>query len=78
LKHPLLTQFHSGAEQIGLYQLKANIRVHPGEAVDPAKIGADVNGFATRLFGSVAYTLEPAGENRYDLVFNTRIADEYV
>ncbi|MBP1622350.1 MAG: patatin, partial [Acidobacteria bacterium] len=62
-----------GLKQIGTYQLRANIRVRPGEAVDPAKIGEDVERlYATRLFDSVAYTLEPAGENRYDLVFNAK------
>lgn len=62
-----------GLKQIGAYQLRANIRIHPGEAVDPVKIGADVERlYATRLFDSVAYTLESAGENRYDLIFNAK------
>jgi NTE family protein len=51
-------------------QLNASIRVHPGDAVDPAAIGADIDRlYATRLFESVAYTLEPLAANRFDLAY---------
>jgi NTE family protein len=64
-----------GLRQVGPHQLRASIRVGPGETVDPAKIGADVERlYATRLFENVAYTLEPAGDNRWDLFFNTKEA----
>jgi NTE family protein len=54
-------------------QLQATVHVHPGDAVDPGAIGADVDRlYATRLFDSVAYTLEPLAANRYDLVYVTK------
>ena len=41
-----------------------------GTAADPSAIGADVGRlYATRLFDSVAYTLEPLGGNRYRLEY---------
>ena len=59
-----------GLKEIGTHQLRTNIRVRPGEAVNPAKIGDDVERlYATRLFKNVSYTLIPEGENRYDLIF---------
>lgn len=64
-----------GLKQVGTHQLRTNIRVHPGEAVNPVKIGADVERlYATRLFSSVSYTLKPQGENRYDLIFTIKEA----
>ena len=64
-----------GLKRIASYQLRKNVHVHPGDSVDPAKICADVERlYATRLFDSVAYTLEPAGENRYVLIFKTKEA----
>jgi NTE family protein len=67
--------YFRGLKQIGSYQLRTSIRVHPGESADPSKIAADVERlYATRLFDSVTYTLEPVGENRYDLIFNTKEA----
>jgi NTE family protein len=59
-----------GLKKIKPAQLQANIRAHPGEKVDPSVIGADVGRlYATRLFDSVEYNLEPLGEDRYRLVF---------
>ena len=64
-----------GLKQIGAFQLQANIRARPGETVDPIKIGADVERlYATGLFDSISYTLEPIGENRHDLIFNAKEA----
>ena len=54
-------------------QLHATVHVHPGDAIDPYAIAADVDRlYATRLFDSVAYTLEPLAANRYDLVYVTK------
>ncbi len=65
--------FFRGLKQIGTYQLRANVRTHPGDVADAEKIGADVERlYATRLFDSVAYTLEPVGGNRFDLIFNAK------
>jgi NTE family protein len=59
-----------GLKQIPVSQLKANVRVHAGDIADPKAIGADVSRiYATRLFESVAYNLEPAGGNHYHLTF---------
>jgi NTE family protein len=62
-----------GLKQIRPDQLLPNIQLNPGDAVDPARIGADVGRlYATRLFESVGYNLEPAGENRYHLIFKVK------
>ncbi len=67
--------FFRGLKQIGSYQLRTSVRIHPGESADPSKMAATVERlYATRLFDSVTYTLEPVGENRYDLIFNTKEA----
>jgi NTE family protein len=59
-----------GLKRIKAPQLFANVQVHRGDAIDPSAIGADVGRlYATRLFDSVAYTLEPLGADRYDLVY---------
>jgi NTE family protein len=59
-----------GLKRIKAEQLLANVHFHHGERVDPSAIGADVGRlYATRLFDSVSYALEPLGANRYDLVF---------
>jgi NTE family protein len=62
-----------GLRQISHAQLATNVHVRPGEAVDPSRIGADVGRlYATRLFESVGYALEPYAENRYHLVYLVR------
>jgi NTE family protein len=59
-----------GLSKIRAEQLKADVRLRPGDFVDPIKIGADVNRlYATRFFDSVGYTLEPLPQNRYQLIF---------
>jgi outer membrane protein assembly factor BamA len=55
--------------------LLAGLRARPGEVVDLAEISADVGRlYATRLFDSVGYDLEPLGENRYHLVYTVKEA----
>ena len=64
-----------GLKQIKSSQLKANLRVRPGETADPSAIGADVGRlYATRLFDAVEYNLEPLGADRYRLVYVVREA----
>jgi NTE family protein len=59
-----------GLKQIPESKIRAKLDIRPGDAADPSTIGADVSRiYATRLFESVDYTLEPAGENRYHLIF---------
>jgi outer membrane protein assembly factor BamA len=59
-----------GLKQIPDSQIRAKLHIRPGEAADPSVIGADVSRiYATRLFESVDYTLDPVGENRYHLIF---------
>jgi NTE family protein len=59
-----------GLKRIKAAQLFPSVHVHRGDTVDPSAIGADVGRlYATRLFDSVAYTLEPRGEDHYDLVY---------
>jgi NTE family protein len=61
--------FH-GLKRIKATQLLNNVHVHRGDRVDPAAIGADVGRlYATRLFETVAYRLEPIGAERFDLVY---------
>jgi NTE family protein len=62
-----------GLKQIRSAQLQRSIHVKTGDIVDPSKIGEDVRRlYATRLFESVGYNLEPVGENRYHLVFKVK------
>ncbi len=64
-----------GLKMIRASQLHANIHTSPGDAADPGRIGADVGRlYATRLFESVGYELEPAGGNRHHLIFNVKEA----
>jgi NTE family protein len=64
-----------GLKQIRSAQLLMNIYLNPGDILDPAKIGEDVGRlYATRLFESVGYDLEPAGGNRYHLIFKVKEA----
>jgi NTE family protein len=59
-----------GLKQVKPAQLEPNLRSRPGEAVDLTAISADVRRlYATRLFDSVGYDLEPLGGNRYRLVY---------
>ncbi len=59
-----------GLKRIRAAQMAANLRVHPGENADPSVIGADVSRlYATRLFDSVEYKLEPLDGGRCRLVF---------
>jgi len=62
-----------GLKQIGSRQLMANVHVSPGAPADADAIAADVARlYATGLFDSVAYTLEPVEENRYAVVFTVK------
>lgn len=59
-----------GLNKIDAAQLNANMRVRPGERTDPATLSADVGRlYATRLFDSVKYNLEPVNGNHYQLTF---------
>ncbi len=59
-----------GLAHIPASQLMPSIHVHPGDTVDSAAIGKDVGRlYATRLFESVAYSLEPLPGNRYELIY---------
>jgi NTE family protein len=59
-----------GLKKIKAEQLAADVHLHPGEEIDPAAIEADVGRiYATRLFDSVACSLSPVGENRYQLAY---------
>jgi len=64
--------FH-GLNSIKISQVEPKIYLRPGQAADPVDIAADVSRiYATRLFESVSYTLEPVEENRYRLIFQVR------
>jgi NTE family protein len=59
-----------GLENIKESHLKKKLHVRPGKSADPVAITTDVGRlYATRLFDSVKFNLEPAGENRYHLEF---------
>jgi NTE family protein len=59
-----------GLSKIRTEQLKSEVRLRPGDVVDPVNIGADINRlYATRFFDSVGYTLEPLAQNRYQLIY---------
>ena len=59
-----------GLKKVQPEQLYSNIQVHLGEVVDASAIAEDINRlYATRLFESVGYTLEPLPDHRYHLVY---------
>jgi NTE family protein len=59
-----------GLNRVTRAQMYADVKVRPGDVVDPTKIGADVSRiYGTRLFDSVTYTLEPVEGNRYALTY---------
>ncbi|MDR0842767.1 MAG: patatin-like phospholipase family protein [Acidobacteriota bacterium] len=63
----------SGLKQVSTAQVESKINLHPGDEADPAAIAAEVSRiYAMRLFETVSYTLEPAGEDRYRLIFRVR------
>jgi NTE family protein len=63
----------SGLNKVPLKQVKNKLVLQPGDEAEPAAIAAEVGRiYATRLFESVSYTLEPAGENHYHLIFRVR------
>ena len=63
----------SGLNKIPAKQIEKKLRLRPGDEAEPAAIAEEVSSiYATRLFESVSYTLEPAGENRYRLIFRVR------
>ena len=63
----------SGLNNVPVKQIKKMLRLRPGDEANPAVISAEVSRiYAMRLFESVGYTLEPAGENSYRLVFSVR------
>ena len=65
----------SGLNKVRLKQVEAKLRLRPGDEAEPAAISAEIDRiYAMRLFESVSYTLEPAGENRYRLIF--RVMEE--
>ena len=63
----------SGFDRVSVKQIEKKLRLRPGDEAIPADIADEVSRiYATRLFESVSYTLEPAGENRYRLIFRVR------
>jgi NTE family protein len=59
-----------GLKNVKPSQLMPILRIRAGETVDPSAIGAGVSRlYATRLFDSVAYNLEPLGQDRYQLLY---------
>jgi NTE family protein len=61
--------FH-GLKELSPLQLAPHLHIRKGTAVDPEEIVEDVSRlYATRLFESVQYNLEPLGHNHYRLMF---------
>ena len=61
--------FH-GLKKVKSSQLMSNLRVRPGKSADAQEIGADVSRlYATHLFDTVTYSLEPLGQDHYRLVY---------
>jgi NTE family protein len=59
-----------GLNRVTPAQMYAQVKVRPGDVVNPAKIGADVARiYGSRLFDSVTYTLDPVDSNRYALTY---------
>jgi NTE family protein len=62
-----------GLVHIPASQLTPSIHMRAEGTVDAAAIGRDVGRlYASRLFESVTYSLEPLAGNRYDLVYNVK------
>ena len=63
----------SGLQSVPEKQIRSKLRLQPGDEAKSSAIAAEVSRiYATRLFESVGYTLEPAGENHYHLIFRVR------
>ena len=63
----------SGLNKVPLKQVENMLRLQPGDEAEPAAIAAEVGRiYAMRLFENVSYTLEPASENRFRLIFRVR------
>ena len=63
----------SGLNKVTMKQVAGKLGLRPGDEAEPSAIAAEVSRiYAMRLFESVSYTLEPAGGNRYRLVFLVR------
>ena len=63
----------SGLNKVPAKQIESKLRLRPGDEAEPAAIAAEVSRiYAMRLFENVSYTLEPAGEDRYRLIFRVR------
>jgi NTE family protein len=59
-----------GLKNVPFSQLRGNLKIRNGVSADPQAIVADVSRlYATRLFDSVGYNLEPLGNNHYRLVY---------
>jgi len=64
-----------GLQKIKSSHLTGNLRVRAGKPTDIQAIGADVSRlYATRLFDSVTFSLEPLGGNHYRLVYSVKEA----
>ncbi|MDR0311269.1 MAG: patatin-like phospholipase family protein [Acidobacteriota bacterium] len=64
----------SGLQNVPEKQIRSKLRLKPGDEAEPSALAAEVSSiYATRLFESVSYTLEPAGESyHYRLIFRVR------
>ncbi|MDR1728313.1 MAG: patatin-like phospholipase family protein [Acidobacteriota bacterium] len=63
----------SGLNKVSARQVADKISLRAGDLADPAAIADDVSRiYATRLFETVSYTLEPVGGDRYRLIFRVR------
>jgi NTE family protein len=60
----------AGLNRVSHAQMEADVKVRPGDKVDPARIAADVGRiYGSRFFDTVSYTLEPVDGNRYALTY---------
>jgi NTE family protein len=66
-----------GLENVPRAQIKKNLQAKPGRVAAPPVISGDVRRlYATRLFDSVYYSLEPLGGNRYRLAYIVKEASK--
>ncbi|HYK91003.1 MAG TPA: patatin-like phospholipase family protein [Acidobacteriota bacterium] len=67
-----------GLERVKPEQLRSDVRSRQGGPINAQLLSEDLGRlYATRLFERVDYSLEPAGENRYRLLFKVKEAPRH-
>ncbi len=78
-KEIIVSVSFQGLEYVKASQLRGDVKSKSGEPVNPQKLSDDLGRlYATQLFENVDYDLEPAGTNRYNVVFRVKEAPRHI